>query len=98
MIEPIRGSFIPRIFMGRYRVEIRKEDTMALDENKNNPLDTSNVGCLWERMSSKGNTYYTGMVYGKNVIMVANNCDSTKAPAFIFIKPRKGKTENGDIE
>ena len=58
-----------------------------LDENKNNPLETRNVGCVWAKQGKGGKTYYSGMVYEKNVIMLPNNSASDKAPKFIFIRP-----------
>lgn len=69
---------------------------MTLDENKNNPLGTNNVGCLWEKQGKNG-TFYSGIVYEKPVIMVKNNQSSTKAPVFVFIKPRGKQAETGDV-
>ena len=60
-----------------------------LDENKNNPLETRNVGCVWEKQGKGGRIYYSGMAYGKNLIMLKNNSSSDKAPKFIFIRPEK---------
>lgn len=69
---------------------------MTLDENKTNPLGTSNIGCVWEKQGKNG-IYYSGMVNGENVIMVPNKTRSDKAPRFIFIRPRGKEAESGEV-
>lgn len=69
---------------------------MTLDENKNNPLGTSNIGCVWEKQGKKG-IFYSGMINGQDVIMLPNNTKSDKAPRFIFIKPRGQQAQTGDV-
>lgn len=54
-----------------------------LDENAK-IIDTDNAGAVWKKMSKSGNTYFSGCVAGKNVIMFLNKTDNTKAPTYVF--------------
>lgn len=58
-----------------------------LDENKINPLNTNQVGCVWEK-NGKNGVYYAGIVNGSQVFMFPFKSSSDKAPKFIFIKPK----------
>jgi hypothetical protein len=57
---------------------------MALDENKNNPLNVKEIGCVWEKKSASGKIYYRGLVGGKDVVMFKTNARNSKAPSFVF--------------
>ena len=74
---------------------------MSLDENKNNPLNTNEVGCVWAKKSSSGKTYYRGIVNNKDVVMFKVNARSEKAPAYIFKevdKNYKDLVAKGEVE